>query len=81
MRLRILLTLLLVGIASGSSGWAKPAVEATWQDGSVSIDASAEEWLDSMIFLDGPKMHLGVRNDDKYLYLCLYSPDQETGFF
>ena len=79
MRLRILFTLLIVGIASGS-GWAKPVVEATWHAGNVSIDASADEWLGSMVFLDGPELHLGVRNDDEYLYLCLYSRDQRTAY-
>ena len=77
MHLRILFTLLIVVIASGS-GWAKPTVEATWQQGSVSVDASADEWLGSMTSLDGSEMHLGVRNDGEYLYLCLYSPDPRT---
>ena len=77
MRPRILFTLLVVGVASGIV-WAKTAVDATWQEGTVSVDASAEEWHGSMTFLPGPGMHLGVRNDDEYLYLCLYSPDRRT---
>ena len=77
MLLRILFTLAIGGIASGTT-WAKTVVDSTWPAGPVAIDASAAEWQGSMTFFPGLEMHLGVRNDDRYLYLCLSSPERRT---
>lgn len=77
MLLRILFTLLIAGIAAGTTS-AKTVVDSTWRTGTVSIDASAVEWQGSMTFLPGPEMHVAVRNDEEYLYLCLSSPDRRA---
>lgn len=74
---RILFTVLIGVLASGNV-WAKTVLDSTWRVGTVAIDASAEDWQGSMTFVPGADLHVGVRNDERYLYLCLSSPNRRT---
>jgi hypothetical protein len=47
-----------------------------WKDKEIKIDGNSDEWKDNLTKYD--KISVGSYNDDKYLYLCITSNNEET---
>jgi hypothetical protein len=62
-----------------TGGEARASVQAGSQDGSVTVDGSAADWRDGMTYFRGPGLSFGARNDDEFLYLCIFSSDPQVG--
>ena len=68
-------TALLLAILLPAPATAKTLVASVWDEGGTTVDGSATDWADSMVFLDKARLHMGVRNDDRFLYICIFASD------
>ncbi len=74
MRYRIL-TALLLTILLPAAATAKSLVASVWDEGDTEVDGAADDWADSMVYLNKARLHMGARNDDKFLYICIFASD------
>jgi hypothetical protein len=74
MRSRIL-TALLLTILLPATAVAKSLVASAWDEGGTTVDGAADDWADAMVYLDKARLHMGARNDDHFLYICIYAAD------
>lgn len=49
---------------------------STWQDKEIKIDGISSEWSTGMQQIPDKRVNIGIRNDAKFLYLCLTSEDR-----
>jgi hypothetical protein len=79
-------TLALVVLALGgmlipfTSVQGKIRLESQWRDAEhdASVDGSADDWRGAMSWVEKAGLSLGIRNDEEFLYLCLYSSNREV---
>ena len=55
---------------------AKPSMDAVWAEPTITIDGSADEWKEAMVYDEDAGAYIGVRNDGAYLYVCLFAPNR-----
>ena len=68
----IVLTLLcLLGLSPNVA--AKAKLQSAWIDREIVIDGEPEEWRDRLVYVASADTFVGLLNDDRYLYICLYS--------
>ncbi len=53
-------------------------LESTWKTSEIVIDGNPVEWKQTIHYPEDSRFGIGVSNDDKFLYLCLSSRDQQT---
>jgi len=51
-------------------------LDSKWRDRDIIIDGDNDEWQDTMILIDDPKLSIGFYNDGEFLYLSFTSNDR-----
>ena len=72
---RALAATLCAGIAAIPPAAAARDTLSAWSEGEVSVDGIPEDWRGMLVDLGRSGLRLGIRNDDRFLYLCLNSSD------
>ena len=63
---------LLALVASGPTV-AKAKIVSERLDREIVIDGEPEEWRDRLVYVDSADTFVGLLNDERFLYVCLYS--------
>lgn len=63
--------LLFVGVC----GCRGPEIPAGWAEPGLTVDGKLDDWGSTLNYFEAERVTLGVRNDDRYLYLCVNSTD------
>ncbi len=73
MKRSVLVAVFLAAVLMSALIGCSSAIEMTssWNDKSIVIDGSNNEWGPSMKPLADPPIAIGVRNDEEFLYVCL----------
>ncbi|MBN1940340.1 MAG: hypothetical protein JW843_12200 [Candidatus Aminicenantes bacterium] len=69
----VLLGLVLLVAACGTMD-----VKSVWTGTEIKIDGRADDWQGGLVEVKGTGVSLGVRNDDRFVFLCLKAEDQRT---
>ena len=69
--------LLLLPIIFSVTGCGDTQLNSKWRTQNLIIDGKDIDWGNSLIYNDDLKALVGVENDNKFLYLCLVTNDQE----
>ncbi len=59
------------------SGCNDNKIQSTWRTNNIKIDGNEADWGKSLIYVKDSNLLFGVQNDDKYLYLCMVTNNQE----
>jgi len=74
-QLHILLSILLGTLLSqGCSSQLK--IDSRWSPEQINIDGDESDWQESLTYVDGKNVSLGIKNDGEFLYICLISTDR-----
>ena len=57
----------------GMFGCGEPVLPAGWADPGITVDGKLDDWGSTLSYFEEQRVTLGVRNDDRYLYLCVNS--------
>ena len=60
------------------AGCGNVKLESKFRDRPITVDGKPDEWQDSMTFLRGPGIAVGLFNDENDLYVCITSWNQEV---
>lgn len=52
--------------------------QSKWLDRDIAVDGSYNEWEGALLYSEDKGATVGFLNDDEYLYLCLFSADQQV---
>ncbi len=52
-----------------------PAMESSWQNTTITIDGSKQDWLGSLKYFEDEKVAIGISNDNDFVYFCLATSD------
>jgi len=52
--------------------------QSKWLDRDIAVDGSYDEWEGALLYSEDKGATVGFLNDDDYLYLCLFSADQQV---
>jgi len=69
--------LLLLPVIFSIYGCGDTKINSKWRTQNLVIDGKENDWGNSLTYIDDLKALVGVENDDKYLYLCLVTNDQD----
>lgn len=59
------------------SGCNDNIINSVWKTNDIKIDGNDSDWGNSLTYVKDSNLLFGVQNDDKYLYLCLATNDQD----
>jgi hypothetical protein len=59
----------------GASGCGEPVLPAGWAGQDLTIDGKLGDWGSTLNYFEEQRVTLGVRNDQRYLYICVNSTD------
>lgn len=71
------IVLLLLPVIFSIIGCGDTKIDSKWRTQNIVIDGNESDWGNSLTYVDDLKSLVGVENDDKNLYLCLVTNDQE----
>ncbi len=71
------LSLVFAALALSLTGCGDQNISSKWRTQNLTIDGSDSDWGNSLTFYDKLNALVGVENDDKFLYLCLVTTDQQ----
>ncbi len=71
------LSLVFAALALTLTGCGDQNINSKWRTQNLTIDGNDSDWGNSLIFYDKLNALVGVENDDKFLYLCLVTTDQQ----
>jgi len=74
---RFLLTIVLACLLPAPAA-ARSLLASTWNGNDTRVDGVADDWAEKLIYLDRSRVHMGARNDDRFLYVCIYASDPNT---
>jgi hypothetical protein len=57
----------------GMPGCGGPELPAGWAEPGLTVDGKLDDWGSTLNYFEEQRVTLGVRNDDRYLYLCVNS--------
>jgi len=60
------------------AGCNTPTLQSTWKTGDIPIDGNPGKWGKSITYTQDDQFGLAVANDDKNLYLCVVSMDNQV---
>ena len=69
---------LLAGLVLGLAACGTMDVESTWTGPGLKIDGRADDWRDGLYDVKDTGLSLGVRNDDRFVYVCLRAADRRV---
>lgn len=52
--------------------------QSRWLDRDITVDGSFDDWEGALLYSEDKAATVGFLNDDEYLYLCLFSADQQV---
>ena len=59
------------------SGCNDNLINSVWRTNEIKIDGNDSDWGNSLTYVKNSNLLFGIQNDDKYLYLCLATNDQD----
>jgi hypothetical protein len=59
----------------GMPGCGGPELASRWAGPGLTVDGKLDDWGSTLTYFDEQRVTLGIRNDDRYLYLCVNSTD------
>ena len=68
-RLVSLFTAILVSALLGCSSAVQ--IASSWNENAIVVDGSSADWGTSLKLMADPSVAVGIRNDDRFLYICL----------
>ena len=71
------LSLVFAALAFTLTGCGDQNISSKWRTQNLTIDGNDSDWGNSLTFYDKLNALVGVENDDKFLYLCLVTTDQQ----
>jgi len=69
--------LILFPVILSITGCGDTQINSKWRTQNLIIDGKDKDWGNSLNYIDDLKALVGVENDNKFLYLCLVTNDQE----
>ncbi len=72
-----LLILIFSAVTFSLTGCGDQNINSSWRTQNLTIDGSDADWGNSLKLNDKLNALVGVENDDKFLYLCFVTTDQE----
>ena len=71
------IVLLLLPVIFSIIGCGDTKIDSKWRTQNIVIDGNESDWGNTLTYVDDLKSLVGVENDDKNLYLCLVTTDQD----
>ena len=73
----VIIALFLLPVIFSLLGCGDTIINSKWRTQNLIIDGKENDWGNSLTYIDDLKALVGIENDDKYLYLCLVTNDQD----